>query len=834
MHLTTKKNQKWLQILMVILFVSGLLFPARSIVLAEDGNTDATSTEVVSDTAPVVQETVATPQETSVDPTDAVTATEMLTSTDTITETPVETATDSITSADVPTETATAEVSPTEDADVDSTVQQAVVAIANSDSVLLDADGNPMPMATQAAADALANGDPWFDAGGGVSVGYVASGACPAFVTECHVVSNPIQSSIDDARSSDNTIHIEAGIFNEQITINKSVSLVGSGANSTTIQAPGTLATDPLGRQSIITISGADVIANISNLTVAGPGPSPCGSINYGIFVNSGATANIFDDVITNIRDNGSVLSGCQNGVAIEIGTSTNTASATINNDTIDGYQKNGITVAGVGSTATITNNVVTGAGPTANIAQNGIQVSYGASAIVSGNTISGDYYTPTSNESTGILVYQAAPGVQITNNILTGSGNAVTEASIYVYGSNNAVITGNTIANSVANGLYLDSSNNATISGNSITNSNGDGLDIDGVNGATITGNTIGNNAEDGIWIGNASNISIANNIFTNNGNGVSDPDAGAIVLSSGSSPLSILINNNDVVGNKNGVQNQSGTENWVDATNNWWGDITGPFEVVTNPLATGDEVSNYVLYDPFLKGSIKATSSNNDTDGDGVINGKDNCPTVYNPDQKDSDADGIGDACDSANNPTKVSNQLPIPVTGANSVKFSCSDQTILRLPNGDFVLATTGLCNFDGILNYLDEKAVLTDTQTEKVPDGSYRSAMNLDVLNGTTQVKLLPGDARLTYSFKLTNDMLGKSFTVYFWDEKALQGKGDWVALPEYAEKDGTPVVKPLYPDKVDELRTIYSGVKETDTHFLEFTTNFTGLFLLIEK
>jgi hypothetical protein len=78
------------------------------------------------------------------------------------------------------------------------------------------------------------------------------------------------------------------------------------------------------------------------------------------------------------------------------------------------------------------------------------------------------------------------------------------------------------------------------------------------------------------------------------------------------------------------------------------------------------------------------------------------------------------------------------------------------------------------------------------------------------------------------------MLGKSFTVYFWDEKALQGKGDWVALPEYAEKDGTPVVKPLYPDKVDELRTIYSGVKETDTHFLEFTTNFTGLFLLIEK
>ena len=37
-----------------------------------------------------------------------------------------------------------------------------------------------------------------------------------------------------------------------------------------------------------------------------------------------------------------------------------------------------------------------------------------------------------------------------------------------------------------------------------------------------------------------------------------------------------------------------------------------------------------------------------NDDCDNDGVKNEVDNCPGVYNPDQKDTDGDGIGDACD------------------------------------------------------------------------------------------------------------------------------------------------------------------------------------------
>jgi hypothetical protein len=38
----------------------------------------------------------------------------------------------------------------------------------------------------------------------------------------------------------------------------------------------------------------------------------------------------------------------------------------------------------------------------------------------------------------------------------------------------------------------------------------------------------------------------------------------------------------------------------------------------------------------------------SPNDPDGDGDCTSADNCPAVSNPDQTDTDLDGLGDACD------------------------------------------------------------------------------------------------------------------------------------------------------------------------------------------
>jgi len=75
------------------------------------------------------------------------------------------------------------------------------------------------------------------------------------------------------------------------------------------------------------------------------------------------------------------------------------------------------------------------------------------------------------------------------------------------------------------------------------------------------------------------------------------------------------VHINNNNIYNNVLGSVNElktAGVGVVVDATNNWWGAPTGPYhptswtydsQVITNPDGEGDEVSDYVLYEPWYR---------------------------------------------------------------------------------------------------------------------------------------------------------------------------------------------------------------------------------------
>ena len=140
----------------------------------------------------------------------------------------------------------------------------------------------------------------------------------------------------------------------------------------------------------IVTI-GKTATVELTGFTVSGPAVSAsCNTLGAGINVLTGGTANIHDNTIADVRHD--PLDGCQDGLGIVAGTSTGAAvTVTITNNTVVHYQKNGITVRGHGLDGHDHREHRDGSRRDAGIAQNGIQVSSGASATVIGNTVSGN-----------------------------------------------------------------------------------------------------------------------------------------------------------------------------------------------------------------------------------------------------------------------------------------------------------------------------------------------------------------------------------------------------------------------------------------------------------
>ena len=112
-----------------------------------------------------------------------------------------------------------------------------------------------------------------------------------------------IQAAVNAAHTGD-TIRILDGTYVEQVTINKDLRLLGSGADSTIIRAPASMTAGSFGRLVIVDIkNGAKV--TMSNLTVTGPGSGSCGSgsLYAGILVVEGATLKLSSAAITHIHD---------------------------------------------------------------------------------------------------------------------------------------------------------------------------------------------------------------------------------------------------------------------------------------------------------------------------------------------------------------------------------------------------------------------------------------------------------------------------------------------------------------------------------------------------
>ena len=97
--------------------------------------------------------------------------------------------------------------------------------------------------------------------------------------------------------------------------------------------------------------------------------------------------------------------------------------------------------------------------------------------------------------------------------------------------------------------------------------------------------------------------------------GSTISNNNGGITVYDDGN----LIANFNNIAGNDLlGVYNEAAEE--VDATNNWWGDASGPYNETTNPDGKGDGVSDNVNYDPWLTSPV-SDSWSYDEDNSGFI---------------------------------------------------------------------------------------------------------------------------------------------------------------------------------------------------------------------
>jgi hypothetical protein len=363
------------------------------------------------------------------------------------------------------------------------------------------------------------------------------------------------------------TIYICPGTYAEQVVINKNLTLTGeagngssgpsaSGGNNPVIVSPSggvavntnDLAGYPSGQPTAAQILvqtlpnshgvfGAPIVVNISNIAVDGSnnGLSGCATDLVGIYYqNASGTVN---HVTARYQELDPGDFGCQDGLALyaQSGYGTGTGTVTFENSSVHDYDKNGITADGAGMVATISGNYVVGIGATTLIAQNGIQLSTGASGKISTNTVTDDVYTNPSDcynsnpslntcySSTGILLFDSG-GTSGTPVTISSNTVSNTQGGIVIYTDGSAPADYNTVSSNkvtttpaivvtgytyLLDGIDLCSNHN-TATSNTVYYSSGSGVHLDSSCATGMTGNsssasgTTVNEACAGVLLGN------------------------------------------------------------------------------------------------------------------------------------------------------------------------------------------------------------------------------------------------------------------------------------------------------------------------------------------
>jgi len=379
-----------------------------------------------------------------------------------------------------------------------------------------------------------------------------------------------IQPAIEAAVSGD-TIIVRGGTYEEQLIINKSLTLQGTAGAK--IVAPDTRNTFTIAESGAIwdpiifaygATSGPETInVTIEGFEIDGGNKAASGYRYVAIFCRNIKPSVISNNVIHSMFPPSGKGTGPETFGIVVYGDS----EVTIQNNEIRDFSRGGIGVLGDGGpgpdpSVVVEQNTVFGNGfedETGWWAENGIQISLGTAGYVRGNTV----YNCTVNNpnwlASGILITDT-DGVTVENNYVEGcdDGIAIIDFPGSKYGAtwdyhiiSNVTVTNNTL---VRNIWHIDIANDAR--------------------NITVTYNSVINATEDGIDVWSYSGVDVA--------------------------PTNIKIHYNNIEGSGScGIWADESVTETVDARYNWWGDSSGPSGIGPG---TGDAITGNVLFDPWL----------------------------------------------------------------------------------------------------------------------------------------------------------------------------------------------------------------------------------------
>nr|WP_321498723.1 right-handed parallel beta-helix repeat-containing protein [uncultured Methanolobus sp.] len=398
------------------------------------------------------------------------------------------------------------------------------------------------------------------------------------------VVYPTIQEAIDDALPGD-TISVMPGIYEESITVDKSVKL--EAPDGATIKCPDTpeiitLAESSKTYEYVVgllggtysssndTVYGSDCITvEMSGFTIDASNFTPsqrwssviCRNVNRD---NSEILSSIHDNTFENI-----LVDGKETFAILGYGS----MNITIQDNLIDQFARGGIGLYS-GDNEVIGNTVI---GPyngdNITWAPNGIQFGYGASGLIQDNDVSHCGWPGTDWEGTAIMVVDTS-NVTVDENYVHDNEVAisVTDYPIELYSSE----------------VWAATCSDITVTNNLVEN-NEYGIDIaNGVDTVVVENNDILNNIYDGISVYDYEVWYPEYDI----------PD-----------PVNVEIHNNNIVGNGDSGLYVDVNITEVDAALNWWGDVTGPYHETTNSAGTGDNVTDNAVYSPWLGAEFDTT---------------------------------------------------------------------------------------------------------------------------------------------------------------------------------------------------------------------------------